>query len=322
MHRREFLRTASAVALLTSLGQRPTFADPAGGSIPYRTFGRHAEVKLSALGIGGAHIGEHYVPEDVGIKIVRTALDAGVNFLDNAWVYNNGVSEQRMGMALRDGYRAKAFLMTKLDARDAKGAADQIDVSLQRLGTDHLDLIQLHDIHSVADADKNFAPGGAIEGVVAAQKAGKVRFIGFTGHKDPEFHLHMLAAADKAGFVFDSVQMPLNVMDAHFLSFTQKVLPELVAKNIAVLGMKPIGARDILKSNTVSAVECLQYAMSLPVVTTITGCDSMDILNQALGVARGFQPLTNEVIAAMLAKTEAAAANGEYEHYKFAKYTS
>ena len=144
----------------------------------------------------------------------------------------------------------------------------------------------------------------------------------FGRHKDPDFHVHMLEAADKAGFKFDSVQMPLNVMDAHFLSFTQKVVPELIARNIAILGMKPLGARDILKSNTVTAVECLQYAMSLPVVTTITGCDSMEILNQALGVARGFQPLGNAAITALLARTEAAAAKGEYEHYKFATYPS
>ncbi|HEX4139910.1 MAG TPA: aldo/keto reductase [Candidatus Methylacidiphilales bacterium] len=321
MHRREFLRSAAAAALITSLGTVPVIA--AGpGAIPRRTFGRHADTMVSILGIGGAHIGEHYVPEDVAIQIVRTAIDSGVNFLDNAWDYNNGVSEQRMGMALRDGYRDKVFLMTKLDARDAKGATDQLNTSLQRLGTGHLDLIQLHDIHGVADADKNFAPGGAIEACVAAQKAGKVRYIGFTGHKDPEFHLHMLAAADQHGFLFDSVQMPLNVMDAHFLSFTQKVLPEALKRKMAVLGMKPIGARDILKSNTVNAVECLQYAMSLPVTTTITGCDSMEILNQALGVARDFQPLGKDAITAMLARTESAAAKGEFEHYKFATYPS
>jgi uncharacterized protein len=319
MHRREFIRTSAAAALLASLGRRAAFADPAGGAIPYRTFG-HRPDKVSMLGIGGAHIGEKYVPEDVAIRIVRTALDAGVNFLDNAWVYNDGVSEERMGKALRDGYRAKAFLMTKTDGRDAKTAAEQIDVSLQRLGTDHLDLLQLHDIHDMAEPDQIFGPGGTLEAVQAAQKAGKVRYVGFTGHKDPDIHLKMLQVADQHGFLFDSVQMPLNVMDAHYKSFGQKVLPELVAKNIAILGMKPIGARDILKSNTVSAVECLQFAMSLPVVVTITGCDSMDILNQALGVARGFKPLTQDQMAALLARTETAAAEGAFEHYKFAVY--
>jgi predicted aldo/keto reductase-like oxidoreductase len=318
MHRRDFIRAASAAAFFTSLGKRLTFA-AAPGDIPYRILG-HTTAKVSIVGIGGAHIGESYVPEPLGIQIIRTALDAGVNFLDNCWDYNNGVSEQRMGKALRDGYRDKAFLMSKTDGRDAQTAAAQIDVSLQRLGTDHLDLIQLHDIHDLAEPDKIFGPGGAIEAVVAAQKAGKARYIGFTGHKNPDVHLKMLQVADQHGFLFDTVQMPLNVMDAHFLSFGQKVLPVLVKKNIGVLGMKPIGARDILKSNTVSAVECLQFAMSLPVSTTITGCDSMDILNQALGVARNFQPLAQAQIEAMLAKTETAAAKGEFEHYKFATY--
>ena len=321
MHRREFLRTAAAAALLTSLGQRPTFAATPGG-IPYRAFGRHVDTKISILGIGGAHIGEKRVPEAVGIQIVRTALDAGVNFLDNCWDYNNGVSEQRMGMALRDGYRDKAFLMTKTDGRDAKTAAEQIDVSLKRLGTDHLDLIQFHDIHTMQEPETIFGPGGAMEAVQAAIKAGKARYVGFTGHKDPDVHLKMLEVADQHGFLFDSVQMPLNVMDAHFLSFSQKVMPVCVKKNIAVLGMKPIGASDILKSNTVNAVECLQFAMSLPVVVTITGCDSMPILDQALGVARGFQPLGKEAITSLLARTEAAAAKGEFEHYKFATYPS
>ncbi len=320
MHRREFLRSAGAAAFFCSFGQRLTFA-AAPGDIPYRTFGRHPD-KISCLGVGGAHIGEHYVPEDLGIRIVRTALDSGLNFLDNCWDYNNGVSEERMGMALRDGYRAKAFLMTKTDGRDARTAAEQIDVSLQRLGTDHLDLIQLHDIHDLAEPDRIFGPGGAIEAVVAAQKAGKARYIGFTGHKNPDVHLKMLEVADRHNFLFDSVQMPLNVMDAHYLSFGQKVLPVAVKKNIAVLGMKPLGARDILKSNTVSAVECLQFAMSLPVVTTITGIDSMPIFDQAMGVARNFKPITQEAMASLLARTEAASANGQYEHYKFAQYPS
>jgi predicted aldo/keto reductase-like oxidoreductase len=319
MHRREFIKTAAAAAFVASLGKNLGLAQTAPGAIPMRTLG-HTGAKVSMLGIGGAHIGESYVPEAVGIQIIRTALDAGVTFLDNCWDYNKGVSEIRMGMALRDGYRDKAFLMTKTDGRDAATATAQIEESLRRLGTDHLDLIQLHDIHDMSEPDKVFAPGGAIEAVVAAKQAGKARFIGFTGHKNPDVHLHMLAVAEQHGFLFDTVQMPLNVMDAHYVSFGQKVLPVLTQKNIGVLGMKPIGARDILKSNTVNAVECLKFAMSLPVSVTITGCDSMDILNQALGVARNFQPLTQPEIAAILSRTEAAAANGEYEHYKFAQY--
>ena len=318
MQRREFIRTATAAALIASLGEQLGLA-AAPGEIPRRALGRTGR-QVSLLGIGGAHIGESYVPEAVGIQIIRTALDAGATFLDNCWDYNKGVSEIRMGKALRDGYRDKAFLMTKTDGRDAATATEQIDESLQRLGTDHVDLLQLHDIHDMAEPEKIFGPGGAIEAVQAAQKAGKVRHIGFTGHKNPDVHLHMLAVADQHGFAFDTVQMPLNVMDAHYDSFGQKVLPVLKQKNIGVLGMKPIGARDILKSNTVSAVECLQFAMSLPVSVCITGCDSMEILNQALGVARNFQPLAHEQITAMLARTEAAAADGQYEHYKFATY--
>ena len=287
--------------------------------MPYRVLG-HTNEKVSLLGIGGAHIGESYVPEAVGIQIIRTALDAGVNFLDNCWDYNGGRSELRMGMALRDGYRAKAFLMTKTDGRDAKTATDQIDESLRRLQTDHVDLIQLHDIHDMSEPEKVFATGGAVEALVAAKKAGKARYIGFTGHKNPDVHAHMLEVADQHGFLFDAVQMPLNVMDAHFMSFGQKVLPILTKKNIGVLGMKPIGARDILKSNTVTAVECLNFAMNLPVSVCITGCDSMEILKQGLDAARNFKPLSNDVVTAMLAKTEAAAEKGEFEHYKFATY--
>jgi predicted aldo/keto reductase-like oxidoreductase len=320
MHRREFIRAATAAAFFTSLGQRVGFA-ATPGDVPRRVLG-HTGERVSMLGIGGAHIGEKRVPEAVGIQIIRTALDAGANFLDNCWDYNNGVSEQRMGMALRDGYRDKAFLMTKTDGRDAKTAAEQIDVSLGRLGTDHLDLIQFHDIHDLGEPDRIFGPGGAIEAVLAAKKAGKVRYIGFTGHKDPDVHLKMLAVAEQHGFLFDAVQLPLNVLDAHYLSFGQKVLPVLVKKNIGVLGMKPISAGDVLKTNTVSAVDCLNFAMSLPVSVTITGCDSMAILDQALGVVRNFQPLAQAQMEALLTKTEAAAAHGQFETYKFAQYSS
>ena len=319
MDRREFLKAGAAAALITALGRQVSWAGEKGG-MPYRPFGKSGD-RLSLLGIGGAHIGESYVPEALGIQIIRTALDEGVNFLDNCWDYNKGESEIRMGKALRDGYRAKAFLMTKTDGRDAATAAQQIDQSLQRLQTDHVDLIQMHDIHDMAEPDKVFGPGGAVEALVAARKAGKARYIGFTGHKNPDVHLHMLAVADQHGFVFDSVQMPLNVMDAHFMSFGQKVLPVLVEKKINILGMKPIGARDILKSNTVSAPECLRFAMNLPVTVCITGCDSMPILQQGLDAARNFQPMTHEEVTAMLARTEAAAAHGEFEHYKFATYS-
>ena len=247
---------------------------------------------------------------------MRSALDNGVNFLDNSWDYNNGASEERMGKALRDGYRQKAFLMTKIDGRDKKGAQQQLDTSLKRLQTDHLDLLQFHEIIRMEDADRIFATGGALETVAAAKKAGKVRYIGFTGHKSPDIHLHMLQVAKAHGFQFDTVQMPLNVMDAHFNSFEKKVLPELVKQNIGVLGMKSMGDKIILQSNKVQAVECLRYAMNLPTSVVITGCDSMQILEQALNAARTFKPMSKEEVAALLSKTAEVAAKGDFERYK------
>jgi predicted aldo/keto reductase-like oxidoreductase len=314
IHRRDFIRTAAATAFFASLGQKLSFAASAGG-IPYRTLG-HTGERVSMLGLGGYHIGQRQVTEADGIAIIRTALDSGVNFLDNCWDYNDGVSETRMGKALLDGYRAKAFLMTKLDGRTAQAAEQQLEQSLQRLQVDHIDLIQIHEVIRLQDADRVFAPGGAIEALEKARKAGKVRYIGFTGHKSPDIHLHMLAVADQHGFRFDSIQMPLNAMDAHFNSFGHRVVPVALKKDIGILGMKPMGGGILLKSNTVTPVECLKFAMNLPISVGITGCDSMEILNQALDVARNFQPLTEAEVSGILAKTELAAANGQYELYK------
>src|SRR3984893_13968959 len=225
-----------------------------------------------------------------------------------------------MGKALRDGYRDKAFLMTKVDGRTAKSASEQLNQSLQRLQTGHLDLIQMHQLRQMDEPDQVFAPGGAMEALLQAKKTGKVRYIGFTGHTNPKIHLHMLELADQHGFVFDSVQMPLNVMDAHFNSFGRGVLPVLAKKNIGILGMKTMGDKSILKSKTVTPVECLKFSMSLPLSVCITGCDSMEILQQALDVVRDFKPLTHEEVTAILAKTEAAAINGEYKPYKASAY--
>jgi predicted aldo/keto reductase-like oxidoreductase len=318
MHRREFIKSAAAAALVMSLGQKSTFASTPGQT-PYRILG-HTGEKVSLLGIGGYHIAKPFVSESTGIQIVRTALEHGVNFLDNCWDYHGGLSEERMGRALRDGYRDKAFLMTKVDGRTAQSASQQLDQSLRRLQTDRLDLIQMHQLSEMDEPDQVFASGGALEALIQAKKAGKVRYIGFTGHTDPKIHLHMLELADQHGFVFDSVQMPLNVMDAHFNSFGHGVLPLLVKKNIGILGMKTMGDASILKSKTVTPVECLKFSMNLPLSVCITGCDSMEILEQAFEVARNFKPLTNEEVAAILAKTEAAAATGHYEPYKASAY--
>jgi predicted aldo/keto reductase-like oxidoreductase len=221
-----------------------------------------------------------------------------------------------MGKSLLDGYRQKVFLMTKVDGQTGKMAIMQLEESLQRLQTDTIDLLQFHEVIRMADPERIFGSDGAIEALIKAKKAGKIRFIGFSGHKNPDIHLKMLQAAKENGFLFDTVQMPLNVMDAHFESFEKKVLPVLQKNNIGVLGMKPIGNNIILKSNIVTAVECLEYAMSLPVSTVITGCESLAILQQAIDTARNFQPLSNERRSALLARTAQAAANGQYEAYK------
>ena len=312
--RREFLELTVASVVTAGIGQ-PAWSAQSTNSVPYRPLGRTGE-KVSAVGIGGYHLGKPNVETQESIRIIRTALDQGINFLDNCWDYNKGESEIRMGKALRDGYRKKAFLMTKLDGRNKATAAGQLDESLNRLGTDHIDLLQFHEVIRETDPDRIFASGGALEAVLEAKKAGKVRYIGFTGHKSPEIHLKMLATAAAHGFKFDTVQMPLNVMDHHFNSFEAKVLPVLVKENIGVLGMKPMGDPFILQSKTVSAVECLHYAMNLPTTVVITGCDSISILQQALDAVRSFRPLNNEQVAAILAKTSKAAQGGEFELYK------
>ena len=311
MDRRNFLKKAAAVTVISSLNSKPSHATDS--PVPHRTLGRSGE-KVSIIGIGGFHLGRP--SEQDAIRILRTALENGVNFLDNCWDYNNGVSEERMGKALRDGYRGKAFLMTKIDGRTKTAAAQQLDESLRRLQTDHIDLLQFHEVIRDNDPERIFAPGGGMEAVLEAKKQGKVRYIGFTGHKSPDIHNKMLQTAFAHNFTFDAVQMPLNVMDAHYDSFEQKVLPVLVEHGIGVLGMKPMGDKIILNSDTVSAVDCLHYAMNLPTSVVITGCDSMDILKQALEAARSFKPMNKDGVAALLAKTSSAAAKGEYELYK------
>ncbi len=311
--RREFLELGVA-ATLAAGAEELTWAAENRSDIPQRTLGRTGE-KISMVGLGGYHIGSQK-DEQESIRIIRTALDNGINFLDNCWDYNGGNSEVRMGKALRDGYRQRAFVMTKIDGRTKKAAAQQLEESLRRLQTDHIDLLQFHEIIRMEDPERVFAAGGGMEAVVEAQKAGKVRYIGFTGHKSPDIHLKMLETADAHRFHFDAVQMPLNVMDAHYNSFEKKVLPVLVQEEIGVLGMKPMGAGIILSSKTVEPIECLHYAMSLPTSVVITGCDSVALVEQALKAARTFQPLSETQVAALLAKTKEAARNGEFEGYK------
>ncbi len=313
MNRRQFVVRSTAAALLSKLPVS-LFAQSGQNDIPRRTLGKTGE-KVSIVGLGGAHIGRQK-DENESIRIIRTALDSGINFLDNCWDYNDGKSEIRMGKALRDGYRQKAFLMTKIDGRDKSTAARQIDESLKRLQTDHVDLMQIHENIRMSDPDRVFADDGAIHALIEAQKAGKIRYIGFTGHKNPEVHLKMLKVADAHHFAFDTVQMPLNVMDAHFESFGKKVVPVAVEKKMGILGMKPIGGKVILESKTVTATECLHYAMNLPTSVVITGCDSLPILQQALEAARSFKPMNDQQVAALLAKTAPVATAGKFELYK------
>jgi predicted aldo/keto reductase-like oxidoreductase len=312
VNRREFLGMTAASLLVA--GSLTDAAKPESkNGIPHRTLGRTGE-SVSLVGLGGYHLGKQSDPGE-SIRIIRTGIDEGINFLDNCWDYNDGESEIRMGRALRDGYRQKAFLMTKIDGRTKASAYTQINESLRRLQTDRIDLLQFHEVIRDSDPDRIFAKGGAIEAVLGAKKAGKIRFFGFTGHKSPDIHLKMLATAAQHGFRFDAVQMPLNVMDAHFNSFEKKVLPVLTKDGVGVLGMKPMGDPFILESKTVTAVECLHYAMNLPSVV-ITGCDSLPVLQQALHAARTFQPMDSSHIAALLAKTAKAAEAGQFELYK------
>ena len=312
MDRRRFLQTAAVTTLMTTLQKNRAHAE--GNPMPTRTLGRSGE-KVSLVGLGGYHIGMQ-PDESESIRIIRTGLDSGINFLDNCWDYNNGQSEIRMGKALRDGYRHKAFLMTKIDGRTKEAARQQLEESLSRLQTDHIDLLQFHEVIRDTDPARIFGAGGGMEAVLEAKKQGKVRYIGFTGHKSPDIHFKMLEVAFSHDFTFDAVQMPLNVMDAHFESFEKKVLPVLVKHNIGVLGMKPMGDKLILNSKTATPIECLHYAMNLPTSVVITGCDSLQILQQAIEAARTFKPLGPGEVANLLEKTAPAAAKGEFEKYK------
>jgi len=312
--RRNFVKSIAVTGVAVGLGAQAWAAESKSGDMIYRTLGRTG-AKVSAIGLGGFHIG---VPKDEaeGIRIIRTAIDHGITFMDNCWDYHDGGSEVRMGKALRDGYRDKVFLMTKIDGRTKTLAAKQIDACLQRLQTDRIDLMQHHEIIRLEDPDRVFEENGAMAAVLEARKAGKIRYIGFTGHKDPLVHLRMLEIAAQHHFTFDAVQMPLNVMDAHFRSFEKQVVPVLVKEGIGVLGMKPLGSGTIVKTEAVTAIECLHYALNLPTSVVITGMDSMSRLDQALAAARSFKPMSKEQVAALLARTEQLAATGRYERFK------
>lgn len=281
----------------------------------YRELGDTGE-RVSSIGVGGWHLGLKHVDDQLAIRIVRTAIDRGINFMDNSWDYFDGASERRMGEALRDGYRERAFIMTKIDGRSKQEAFKQLDESLKRLGVDCIDLVQHHEVIRYEDPHRIFDEDGANSALLEARRAGKLRYIGFTGHKDPRIHLHTLEVAEEHGFKFDAVQMPLNVMDAHYRSFEKLVLPELVKRGIGVLGMKCMANGILLKSNTATPIECLHYALNLPTSVVITGIDSMEILAQAFEAVRTFRPLSDAQVNELLAKTQQAAADGQFEPFK------
>jgi predicted aldo/keto reductase-like oxidoreductase len=284
------------------------------GEMPYRTLGKTGE-KVSCIGLGGFHLGQSRLEEVDAVKLFQAGVDRGINFSDNSWDYNQGESELRVGKALK-GRRDKVFVMSKFDGRTKESALKQLDESLQRLEVDHLDLWQFHENIRLEDPDRFFADGGAYEAMTEARQAGKIRYLGFTGHKDPSVHLRMLELADKHKFEFDTVQMPLNVMDAHFRSFGKEVLPILLKKNIGVLGMKSMASGHILRSKTVSALDCLHYALSLPTSVVITGVDSKAVLDQAFEAAKTFSNVTKEELAAILERTKPVASEGTFEPFK------
>jgi aryl-alcohol dehydrogenase-like predicted oxidoreductase len=283
--------------------------------VQYRVLGNTGE-RVSIIGVGGSHLSSSKVSRELAVRILREALDRGINFLDNSWDYGEGESEERAGRALQDGYREKAFLMTKIDGRSKKEATRQLNESLKRMRTDYIDLVQHHEIIRYDDANRIFDADGAQSALEEAREAGKVRYIGFTGHKDPHVHLHMLEVADAHDCTFDTVQLPLNVMDAHFRSFEKLVLPVLVSRGIGVLGMKSMGNGIILKSGAVTAEECLRYALTLPTSVVITGIDSMEMLEQAERIATTFKPLRPSEVTELLARTTDLASTGVFELFK------
>jgi uncharacterized protein len=321
MDRRDFLKTATVAAGAAATEQLLTPAIKAAESdgMIHRPLGRTGE-KVSAIGLGGYHLGIPSLSEQESIQLTRQAIDRGITFMDNCWDYNGGVSEVRMGKALAGGYRDKVFLMTKIDGRSKAEAARQIDASLQRLQTGHIDMMQFHEVIRLDDPDRIFAEGGAMEAVLDAKKAGKVRFIGFTGHKDPIVHLRMLDEARVRNFHFDAVQMPLNVMDAHFRSFEHNVLPVLNREGIATLGMKAFGDHFILDSKIVTPAEALHYCLNLPIAVQITGIDSQAVLDQALDAVQSFKPMSTAAVAALLARTKEGAQGGKYELFKVSSH--
>lgn len=312
--RRDFMRLSALAAATAGLGGAAGAAERRDG-MPYRVLGKTG-AKVSLLCLGGFHIGVSSLSDEDSIRLQRTAIDAGVNFLDNAYIYHNGRSETLMGRALRDGYREKAFLMTKhfTDARDAESVKRQLEESLTRLQTDVIDLWQVHQVQRAAHAPAVYE-NGVLDVMEKAREEGKVRFLGFTGHSRPEYHLEMI----ERGFAWDALQMPVNAVDHHWTSFEKSVLPKAIEKGIGVIGMKSLGGSPgqfVNRANVFTAAECLRYAMSLPVASVVSGIDTMERLEENLAIAKAFEPLTQDELAAMLSRSREIADGGTFEPYK------
>jgi aryl-alcohol dehydrogenase-like predicted oxidoreductase len=281
-------------------------------AIPTRPFGRTG-LTVSLLALGGWHLGLPKTDKDAS-RLVHAAIDGGITFMDNAWDYNDGLSETRMGKALA-GRRHDVFLMTKacVHGRDARTAMRQLEQSLRRLKTDYLDLWQIHEVIFDDEPAKYFARNGAVEALDRARQQGKVRFVGFTGHKDPDLHLQMLSH----DYPWDACQLPLNCFDASFRSFERRVLPELNRRGIAAIGMKSLGGdARMVKARAVTPQEAIRYALSLPIATLVSGIDTMRVLRQNLDIGRGFRPMVSRQRQALVRRVAAAAADGRFEMYK------
>ncbi len=308
MKRREFIRnTAAAMAGLSVAGISTSFTKD---GIPYRKLGKTG-LEVSLIAVGGHHIGDRFISDETSVTLIREAIDNGVNFLDNAWHYNNGRSEILMGRALQDGYRQKAVLMTKHHGRDPKTAQEHLETSLERLQTDYLDLWQFHEIESMDSVEKIYS-SGVLDYVQKKKQEGVIRHIGFTGHSRPEIHRAML----ERGFEWETVQMPINVLDHHYLSFSQEIIPMLVERNIGIIGMKSVASGAIVDQGIASIEECLRFSMSLPVSTLVSGMNNLKHLRHNLEITRNFKALTEDEIAAILEKTYEHAQGGKHEWYK------
>jgi predicted aldo/keto reductase-like oxidoreductase len=312
MKRRDFIRnTASAMAAMSLAGITTGFKM---NGMPYRILGKTG-LKVSLLGVGGHHIGNDRITDETSLAVIRGAIDRGINFLDNAWHYNDGRSEELMGKALKDGYRKKVYLMTKHHGRDPKTAQEHLETSLRRLQTDYIDVWQFHEIMTLDEVEQIHS-SGVLDFALKMKEQGRIGHIGFTGHAHPEVHKAML----EKGFDWETVQMPINVLDHHYLSFSQEIIPLLQERNIGIIGMKSAASGRIIRNDIATIQECLRFTMSLPVSTLISGMEKMEYMEENVSIANNFTPMDEETMTALLEKTYEHAQGGVHEWYKKTTY--